>query len=345
MSARDLREPAGQVRTDELIDRGWEIKEWSGGSGIGGPERAANALRHHPGFVWLDSAMTHPARGRWSILAAAPRWTLSAKGSRLRLNSAEGGTQSEGDPIAVATQLIEAEQMGFPARPASRHTPNLPFAGGAIGYFGFELARHIESLPATTIDDVGAADLVISWYDAALVLDRLNQKGWLGGTPEAIAELSERLAGTSVWSNCASELGNNQRSRSGPTRFESNMERSEYFEQIAAARRYIEAGDIYQVNLSQRFCAPMTISGFEAYLRLRRISPASLCRVHLHDRRGRKIIGGALVIARTAVVNRRSTSGNATNQRNSAAWDAMLLKMLSWLKNCESAPRMLQSTR
>ena len=101
-----------------------------------------------------------------------------------------------GDPIAVAAQLIEAEQKKFPIRPSATNSPNLPFAGGAIGYFGFELARHIESLPATTIDDVGAADLVIGWYDAALVWDRLNQKGWLSGTTNAIADLSELLAGT-----------------------------------------------------------------------------------------------------------------------------------------------------
>ena len=257
-----------------MIDRNWVIKEWSGESGNGGPERAANALRHHPGFVWLDSALAHPERGRWSILAANPRWTLDAKGSRLRLWDGAGTEQSEGDPIAVASQLIETEQKRFPARPSTMHSPDLPIAGGAIGYFGFELARHIESLPATTIDDVGASDLVIGWYDAALVWDRLNQRGWLSGTPDAVAELSKRLAGTNVESDYASIQRDTHRSPGGPTRFESNMARSEYLERIEAARRYIEAGDIYQVNLSQRFSAPLAISGFEAYLRLRRVSPA-----------------------------------------------------------------------
>ena len=182
--------------------------------------------------------------------------------------------QSEGDPIAVAAQLIEAEQKKSPIHPSATNSPNLPFAGGTIGYFGFELARHIESLPATTIDDVGAADLVIGWYDAALVWDRLNQKGWLSGTTNAIADLSELLAGTKAESELAPIPGEVHRSHGGPTQFESNMARSEYLERIEAARRYIEAGDIYQVNLSQRFSAPLAISGFEAYMRLRRVSPA-----------------------------------------------------------------------
>ncbi|MYB16676.1 MAG: aminodeoxychorismate synthase component I [Chloroflexi bacterium] len=272
--ARGLREPAGWGSADELTDRSWAIKEWTGNSGINGPERAANALRHHPGFVWLDSALAHPVRGRWSILAANPRWTLDARGSQLRFTSAERTWRSEADPIAVAAQLIESEQEGFLARHSATNSPNLPFAGGAIGYLGFELARHIESLPATTIDDVGAADLVIGWYDAALVWDRLNQKGWLSGTPAGVAELSMRLAGTDAERNLASPPGGDHGSPRGPTRFESNMERSEYLERIEAARHYIEAGDIYQVNLSQRFSAPLAISGFDAYLRLRRVSPA-----------------------------------------------------------------------
>ncbi|MDE2863442.1 MAG: chorismate-binding protein, partial [Chloroflexota bacterium] len=249
-----------------MIDKSWAIKEWTGNSGIGGPERAANALRHHPGFVWLDSALAHPVRGRWSILAANPRWTLEARGSRLRHRSASGTVQSEGDPIAVAAQLIEAEQKKFPIHHSATNSPNLPFAGGTIGYFGFELARHIESLPATTIDDVGAADLVIGWYDAALVWDRLNQNGWLSGTTNAIADLSELLAGTKAESELAPIPGEVHRSHGGPTQFESNMARSEYLERIEAARRYIEAGDIYQVNLSQRFSAPLAISGFKAYM-------------------------------------------------------------------------------
>jgi para-aminobenzoate synthetase component 1 len=180
----------------------------------------------------------------------------------------------EGDPIAVVAERIEAEQGDFSASAESSIPPGLPFAGGAIGYFGFELARHIESLPASTIDDIGAPDLAIGWYDAALVWDRLDQQGWLTGTPEAVAELSGHLAEANV------ENASNSRPRdwignlNGPTRFESNMEMSRYLAQVEAARRYIAAGDIYQVNLSQRFSAPLAISGFEAYLRLRRISPA-----------------------------------------------------------------------
>ncbi|MYA18711.1 MAG: aminodeoxychorismate synthase component I [Chloroflexi bacterium] len=258
--------------------QGWTIEAWTPPPGVHTTERAATALRRLPGLAWLDSALPHPQRGRWSILAALPRWTLSARGRRIRRATTGRVEEFEGDPIAVAAEAIEAEQRAWEAAGAPASV-SLPFVGGAIGYLGFELARHIERLPATTLDDVGAPDLALGWYDAALVWDGSEQRGWLAGAPEAVASLREQLA-------CIEDLGPlADGAASGAwtpfpespdrlARFEPNLTRGEYLERAEAARRYIAAGDIYQVNLSQRFCAPLPVPGFEAYRRLRRASPA-----------------------------------------------------------------------
>ena len=259
-----------------MRQRGWTIEAWTP-PGVDAPERAALALRSLPGLAWLDSALPHPRRGRWSILAARPRWTLSARGRRLRRASADGVEEFEGDPIAVAARAIEAEQRAWEG--SSLPPASLPFAGGAIGYLGFELARHIERLPATTIDDVGAPDLALGWYDAALAWDGVEQRGWLAGAPQAVAALRRELACIEDAGSVAdvTGVGALMPLAGGPgrlARLEPNMERGDYLERAEAARRYIAAGDIYQVNLSQRFCAPLPVPGFEAYRRLRRASPA-----------------------------------------------------------------------
>ena len=263
-----------------MRQRGWTIEAWTPPPEGDAPERAAMALRRLPGLAWLDSALPHRQRGRWSILAAQPRWTLSARGRYIRRSSAGGVEDFEGDPIAVVAQAIEAGQREWEAAaPASAATASLPFAGGAIGYLGFELARHIERLPATTLDDVGAPDLALGWYDAALAWDGIEQRGWLSGAPEAVAALREQLrciedAPRDAEIADAAALAECRAAPLRLARFEPNMERHEYLERAEAARRYIAAGDIYQVNLSQRFCAPLPIPGFEAYRRLRRASPA-----------------------------------------------------------------------
>ena len=261
-----------------MRQRGWTIEAWTPPPGGDAPERAALALRRLPGLAWLDSALPHPQRGRWSILAARPRWMLSARGRRLRRTSAGGVEEFEGDPIAVAARAIEAEQRAWEsATGTSPASASLPFAGGAIGYLGFELARHIERLPATTFDDVGAPDLALGWYDAAVLWDGIAQRGSLSGTPEGVAALRADLARIedAGWmADVAGAEAHAPLAAGQLARFEPNMERGEYLERAEAARRYIAAGDIYQVNLSQRFCAPLPVPGFEAYRRLRRASPA-----------------------------------------------------------------------
>ncbi len=263
-----------------MRQRGWTIEAWTPPPGGDPLERAALALRHVPGLAWLDSALPHPLRGRWSILAARPRWTLSARGRLIRRASPDRVEELEGDPLAVAARAIETEQREWEAvAGASAARAALPFAGGAIGYLGFELARHIERLPATTFDDVGAPDLALGWYDAALLWDAIERRGWLSGAPQAVSALRADLAciEDAGWladvadaEACAPLADGSGRL----ARFEPNMERGEYLERAEAARRYIAAGDIYQVNLSQRFCAPLPVPGFEAYRRLRRASPA-----------------------------------------------------------------------
>ena len=142
--------------------------------------------------------------------------------------------------------------------------PSLPFVGGAIGVLGFELGREVERLPATTRDDVGAPDLAFGWYDAALVWDGERGEGWLVRRVEAVHALRARLAARAGAPPSAASAGV----------LRSNMSRAAYLRAVARARDYIAAGDIYQVNLAQRFSAPFGGHGFDLYQRLRSVSPA-----------------------------------------------------------------------
>ena len=256
-----------------MRQRSWTVQAWTAPPGGDALERAATALRGEPQLAWLDSALAHPTHGRWSILAARPRWTLSARGRRICRASADGVQEFDGDPIAVAAAAIEAEQRAWAEAAEAADAPDeldLPFAGGAIGYLGFELARHIERLPASTVDDVGAPDLALGWYDAALVWDGREQRGWLTGTADAVAELRANLERPlELLAVAPRRIG-----RPAPARLEPNMAHADYLERVEAARRYIAAGDIYQVNLSQRFCVPLPADGLAVYRRLRRASPA-----------------------------------------------------------------------
>lgn len=240
------------------IARPWPlaIEPWDAGS----PVEAVAALRGRPGLAWLDSALLGDAFGRWSIVASEPRWTLTAYGSEVLFDGPCGPRRLGPGALRAFARAVEAEP---PPEDVPHDLPfDVPFVGGAIGYLGFELGREVERLPATTVDDVGAPDLAVGWYDAALVWDALDRRGWLVGRADAVALLRERLAASSPRGVA---LGGDLRA---------NMTREAYLAAVARAQAYVRAGDIYQVNFAQRFSAPLRGEGLDAYLQLREASPA-----------------------------------------------------------------------
>jgi para-aminobenzoate synthetase component I len=232
---------------------------------------AVARLHGRPGLVWLDSALTArpgalpgaadaPA-GRWSVVTSDPRWTLTAYGDDVLLDGACGPRRLPGGALQAFARCVEAEPCAV--SPLTPGGTALPFAGGAVGYMGFELGREVERLPATTVDDVGAPSLAAGWYDAALVWDALEHRAWLVGQPDAVAALAGRLRALPRAAREASASG-----------LRANFTRAAYLRAVSRARDYIRAGDIYQVNLAQRFSAPVRGEGLDLYRQLRDASPA-----------------------------------------------------------------------
>ncbi|TAJ19117.1 MAG: aminodeoxychorismate synthase component I [Dehalococcoidia bacterium] len=225
---------------------------------------AAARLRGRPGLAWLDSSLVDGRLGRWSVVASDPRWTLTGYEDGVLLECAGGPRRLQGGALRAFARAAEAEQrVTLPAGAPD----GLPFAGGAIGYLGFELGREVERVPATTRDDIGAPVLAFGWYDAAFVWDALAQRGWLVGRAEAVAVLRGRL-------EAAAGRETEQPRRGSAGLLRSNMTRQAYLAAVERARSYIASGDIYQVNLTQRFSAVTDTDGFDLYRRLREVSPA-----------------------------------------------------------------------
>ena len=235
---------------------GLVIEPWHGA----GPEAAAAVLRDRPHLAWLDSSRADARLGRWSIVASDPRWALTAYAGDVVLETAAGPRRLPPGALHAFARAVEAE----PPLSLPEGAPALPFVGGAIGVLGFELAREVERLPATTRDDVGAPDLAFGWYDAALVWDGIAGVGWLVGRGEAVHALRARLDRPVRDVSTIASAGV----------LRSNLTRAAYLRAVEQARGYIEAGDIYQVNFAQRFSAPYSGGGFDLYRRLRAVSPA-----------------------------------------------------------------------
>ena len=235
------------------------------------PLSAFETVRELPWPVLLDSATGGSRLGRWSYMAADPYLRLASKDGRI----ASGERSFTGDPFAVLQRACAHYRLG--------HNPALPpFQTGAIGWFGYDLAHHLERLPHPLTDDLTFPDLAVGFYDTVLAFDGQERRAWLmsSGWPEATPEASmhrrkaraDRLAGLlagAIEPGPVSEPA-------GEVRIGSNFTRVAYEAAVGRVVEYILAGDIFQANLSQRFLAelPAGLDAWGLYRRLRRRNPA-----------------------------------------------------------------------
>ncbi len=226
--------------------------------------------------MFLESSLSHPRLGRYSYIVAGPSAVVRSKNGRISVRDGDGEREWEGDPFHAVRQTLSPTPM--------EPVPDLPpFQGGACGYFGYDLGHHVERLPRTALDDTGVPDMVVGLYDWVLSHSHLSGRTWLvcvprgaGGLAAAearLAELSERvLAGLSAPPDAPWERAVRKGRRGGPAT-SSNFARAKYLAAVKKAKEYIAAGDIYQVNLSQRLSARLDVEPWRLYCSLRRISP------------------------------------------------------------------------
>jgi len=210
------------------------------------PIEAFAPFAEEPWAMLLDSASSDPARGRHVFLAVQPYNTL--------LNPA--------DPIAALETALGPRRAVTPGT-------TLPFAGGAVGLFGYELGRHLERAPARHV--AGGVEMAVGLYDVIAGFDLAERRAWVVAADDSAAGKAERLAAAIA---SAPALGAPAEAPDLPCHPE--LSREDYLDRVARVIAYIAAGDIFQANFTQRFLAdrPAGYSAFDLYRRLRAINPA-----------------------------------------------------------------------
>ena len=222
-----------------------------------------NAIADRPWAVFLDSGHPLARGGRYDILAADPYRTLCTFGPTTEISDRSGTHSSNDDPFALLRDALGER---------AESVPGLPFCGGAIGWFGYDLGRRIEHLPNLARDDERLPDMAVGLYDWAVVVDHLQRRTWLVAQGRVAASKRRWWQLLKLFRKPAPSP------RLAPFRVDgevrSNMTRVEYGESFARIKRYIRDGDCYQVNFAQRFSAPASGDGWSAYRQLRRLNPA-----------------------------------------------------------------------
>ena len=217
--------------------------------------------------------------GRYSFVGVEPRSVLRWADGELREYPVDGGGEPSAvlpapDPYAAVSAYMErfrvAELSGLP-----------PFAGGAVGIFGYDLVRTVEDLGEANPDPLDLPDLALLVTDALIAFDHLHNRMTIlacafvedGDVDSAWEEAAGRIE--SLRSRLAGPVPSGPEPAAvEPARFESNMEREEFEQTVSRIIEYIHAGDAFQVVPSQRFTAEQRCEAFSIYRALRAINPS-----------------------------------------------------------------------
>ncbi|WP_041162730.1 aminodeoxychorismate synthase component 1 [Enterobacter ludwigii] len=205
-------------------------------------------LSHLPFAMLLHSGYADHPYSRFDILVADPLQTLITQGNV----TTTGETHSTDDPLSLLQQALDALGLTVP------QNPDLPFQGGALGLFGYDLGRRFETLPETAQDDIPLPDMAVGLYDWAIIVDHHKQAVSL----LSHQDVSARLA----WLEAQVPVATADFHLTSAWR--ANMTAREYAAKFEQVQGYLQSGDCYQVNLAQRFQATCEGDEWQAFTRL-----------------------------------------------------------------------------
>lgn len=222
--------------------------------------------------AFLDSSSVCSKNSRYSFIAIEPFLKITSKNSLLCVN----GETFKGEPFAFLQNMMRRYSIK-----AYEDLP--PFQGGALGFFSYDMCRHLESLPFPEKDDMCFPDMAIGFYDLLISFDCWKKKAWIISSgltrdnPLMREDYAEERCNQLFKSISKSPLSDETEGRICSSKeIQSNFDEMGYMDAVKRVIDYIYSGDVFEVNISQRFTSflPKETSAFQLYRRLRKINPA-----------------------------------------------------------------------
>ncbi|MBX9796131.1 anthranilate synthase component I family protein [Sphingomonas sp.] len=286
------------------------------------------------GDYLLESVEGGAVRGRYSMIGLAPDLVFRAAGDTASINAhwlhdPNAFTECAAPTLAALRALVDSCRMDVPAA--------LPRALAClVGYFGYETVGLVERLPRAADPGLGLPDMMFVRPTVILVFDRLSDQlfivapVWPGGAAEAtLSAAAERIEATAARLATA-PLPAPARAEPHPVALAPVLGDGAYARMVARAKDNIEAGDIFQVVLAQRFTVPFTLPPFELYRALRRINPSPF--LYFLDLPGFALAGSSpeiLVRVRDGEVTIRPIAGTRPRGRDAEEDEANRQSLLA----------------
>ncbi|MCX5668290.1 MAG: chorismate-binding protein [Candidatus Omnitrophica bacterium] len=227
----------------------------------------------------LESVEGGERLARYSILGSDPSLIFSSKLGNITITEGKISSSftSKSDPIDELKKILNrykfVDVKGLPR-----------FSGGLVGFFGYDMVRFIENLPAKNPDDLNLPDCLFMLTDTLLIFDHVDHKikvisnVHVDGDPilaydKAIKRI-ERIAGYLKGPMPQRDYAVSSKKRPHPDLIRSNLTKAQFETMVKKAKKHIEDGDIIQTVLSQRLKLAIDCHPFQVYRALRSINPS-----------------------------------------------------------------------
>lgn len=237
----------------------------------------AHGYREERYAFWLDGNLDAEGLGRWSFLGGHPRFLLRTKHGVTEWISKGEQREIQAEPFTAIQQVWSC----FKPAELPEVAKELPFIGGFVGYFGYEMVQHIESVP------VHESDVPDAWWmfvDRVLIWDRLKRKAfvidWMFDDDPAEVEEREKeleawIKRLKAWSETpVPSVGSDADGEWDESLFRASESYATYVQKLGKIREHILRGDIYQACFTYPIQTSVQVDPFDLYRVLRKINPA-----------------------------------------------------------------------
>jgi anthranilate synthase component 1 len=265
---------------DELATKGNLVPIWRElPADLETPVSVFLKLRGQGSSFLLESVEKGEQLGRYSFLGIEPAGLLTAQNGEVSVwqdGSEQQHSTHEGDPLVIAEQMLSRYQP-VPVNGLPR------FYGGLVGYLGYDAVRFFERVPLAARPGIDLPDAVFMLADSMVIFDHVKHRllvvvnahidpdpaaGYQAAT-DRIEAIISRLRQPLSFSHQATPCGD-----ANTGRWESNLEKAKFETMVRSAKKYIAAGDIFQVVLSQRLSRCTGADPFAIYRALRMLNPS-----------------------------------------------------------------------
>ncbi|MGO1247663.1 MAG: aminodeoxychorismate synthase component I [Oceanisphaera sp.] len=215
-------------------------------------------IAHLPWAMLLESGGDHGADSRFHIMSAQPLATLVTEADNTLITHQAQRYHSTASPFSLLKQWQAAVIGDVKVPEAYAH---LPFVGGALGLFSYDLGRRVERIPNTAINELATPDMAVGLFDWAWVIDCEQQQAHLVVLGDQAA-LTARLS----WWQAQQALA--QVHFKLTSQWQANQSQQQYIERFNRVQNYLRAGDCYQINLTLRFNSQFSGDTWQAYRQL-----------------------------------------------------------------------------